>query len=502
MTDVTALVARALANKTLALQELDRLDCEETLLEFVKRGWHALEPSTPFVPGWAVSAICDHLQAVSDGQIKRLLINIPPGCTKSMTTNVFWPAWEWGPRHQPNLRYISASYAGELSVRDNLRCRDLILSEWYQMHWGARFKFKGDQNAKIRYENSFAGWRFASSVGANLTGHRADRIIVDDPHSVQKVESEKDRDSALRWFAETLPTRLNNMDESAIVVIMQRVHERDVSGLILAKEMGYDHLMLPMEFEPDHPNLSKTALNFVDPRTALGDLLWPERFSREAVDHLKNQFRAWGGTYAEAGQLQQRPTPRGGGMFQRKDFTYVDQAPREGVIRRVRGWDLAATKDGHGAYTASVKMSRSADGKIFIEDVTRGRWGPNEVRQAIQSTAQSDGRSVAQDLPQDPGQAGKAQKSDLATYLVGYDCRFSPESGSKEDRARPLAAQAEAGNIYLVRAPWNDAFVAEATMFPNGEFKDQIDAASRAFAQIIARKEHDAVATTATMVIS
>ena len=488
MTDIAALAARALANKSITLRELDRLDAESSLLDFIKLGWHALEPGTKFVSGWAVEAICEHLEAVSNGQIKRLLINVPPGCTKSMTTNVFWPAWEWGPRQHPHLRYISASYAGELSVRDNLRCRDLMMSEWYRGLWGHRFKFKGDQNAKIRYENDKAGWRFASSVGANLTGHRGDRIIVDDPHSVQKVESEVDRDTALRWFAETLPTRLNDLDESCIVVIMQRVHERDVSGLVLAKQMGYDHLMLPMEFEPDHPHLSSTALNFKDPRTTLGELLWPERFSAKAVEHLKSQFRAWGGTYAEAGQLQQRPTPRGGGMFQRKDFHILDEAPRE-VLRRVRGWDLAATKDGRGAFTVGVKMCRTKDGKVVIEDVRRGRWSPGEVKTNIRACAELDGHSVVQDLPQDPGQAGKAQKSDLAALLSGFECHFSPETGSKEDRARPLAAQAESGNMYLVRAPWNDAFIGEATMFPNGEFKDQVDASSRAFARLLMRRD-------------
>jgi len=494
-------IARALANREIALRELDRLDSEAKLLDFVRLGWHSLEPGADFVSGWAVGAICEHLEAVSLGQIRRLLINVPPGCTKSMTTNVFWPAWEWGPKGNPHLRYISASYAGELSIRDNVRGRDLIRSEWYQQLWGHKFSFKGDQNAKVKYENNKAGWRFASSVGAGLTGHRGDRIIVDDPHAVQQAESEADRNSALRWFAETLPTRLNDVDESAIVVIMQRVHEKDVSGLIISKELGYDHLMLPMEYEPDHPHLSRTALNFRDPRTQLGELLWPERFSAKSVEELKLTFRSWGGTYAEAGQLQQRPAPRGGGMFQRKDFQYLDEAPRE-VLRRVRGWDLAATKDGQGAFTAGVKMSRTRDGKVVVEDVRRGRWGPHEVRTNIRAAAESDGHGVLQDLPQDPGQAGKVQKSDLVALLAGYDAHATPESGSKEDRARPLAAQAEAGNIFLVRAPWNDAFVDEACLFPNGELKDQVDAASRAFGRLIQKREQGISADSGVQTVS
>lgn len=468
----------ALANPGLALHVLRKLDAEDNLLEFIKQGWKTLEPGRGFVSGWAVDAICEHLEAVSKGEIKRLLINVPPGCTKSMTTNVFWPSWEW--IKNPHLKYISASYAQDLTTRDNVRGRTLIESEWYQANWGNLFKFKGDQNAKLRYENTVGGFRQVSSVGASLIGHRGDRIIVDDPHDVQGVESEVKRDESLRWFAETLPTRLNDLDESAIVVIMQRVHERDVSGLILSKELGYTHLCLPMEYEPDHPHQSS---RFTDPRTADGELLWPERFSREAVDQLKLVFRSWGGTYAEAGQLQQRPAPRAGGMFQRKDFVIVDQAP-QGMNHITRGWDLAATKDGHGARTAGVKMGLW-QGKVVILDVQMGRWGPREVEERIAGCAKADGHAVRISIPQDPGQAGKAQKSYLAQAVAGYDVHFSPESGSKEDRARPLSAQCEAGNVLLVRGQWVDAFINEAAMFPAGEFKDQVDAATRAYADLL-----------------
>ena len=487
MVGVEDLIARAVANPRMALELLDRLDCESSLLDFIKQGWASLEPGAKFVHGWAVGAICEHLEAVSRGEIRRLVINVPPGCTKSMTTNVFWPAWEWGPLNKPSTRYISASYVSDLTVRDNLRCRDLILSEWYQRLWGDRFGLKGDQNAKVLYENTKAGWRFASSVGAGITGRRADRIIVDDPHSVQKVESDVDRESALRWFSETLPTRLNNLDESAIVVIMQRVHERDISGHILEKELGYELLCLPMEYEPDHPHPST---RFRDPRTRLGELLWPERFSAAAVDELKETFRSWGGSYAEAGQLQQRPAPRGGGMFQREDFKFLDSAPSDSeVYSRVRGWDLAATEDGGGAFTACARIAKMRDGRFVIEDVRRERASPHRVYELMKGCADSDGPLVVQDFPQDPGQAGKSQRSYIIGMLAGHDARSSPESGSKEDRARPLAAQAEGGNLWLVRGSWNDQFVAEACLFPNGRYKDQVDAASRAFGRLVARRQ-------------
>lgn len=509
---------RAMANPNEALDAINKLESERNLIDFIKNGWHALEPGQPFVTGWAVEAICEHLQAVTEGEIKRLLINVPPGCTKSMTTSVYWPSWEWGPRNKPHYRYILAAHEQNLAIRDSVRARDLMLNEWYQQNWGENLQFKGDVNAKTYYANTKTGWRMASSVGSGLTGYRGDRLILDDPHSIKKADSEAFREDTLRWFSETLPTRLNKASESAIVVIMQRVHERDVSGLILAEELGYEHLMLPMEYETERTcytrikpkyihgcklekvswdqhhkswvpdNESKIEKYRIDPRTVDGDLLWPERFPRDSIEELKKALRSWGGSYAEAGQLQQRPAPRGGGMFQKSDFGIVDRVPEGG--RTVRGWDLAATDakaNKNAAYTVGCKM-KLVEGKIFIMDVDRKQASPSGVEKMIKVNAQMDGHGVMQDFPQDPGQAGKAQKMAISKLLHGYTFTFSPETGSKEVRAMPLAAQCEAGNVYLVRGPWNDGFLNEGALFPNGEFKDQIDAATRAYACILRKR--------------
>lgn len=476
-------VKAAMENPRAGLRMLERIECEERLLPFMRRGWHALEPGTPFVDGWAVGAICEHLEGVSMGQITRLLINVPPGCTKSMTVNVFWPAWEWGPRGRPDLRYISASYGQDLSIRDNMRCRDLMLSEWYQGHWPIRFK--SDQNAKIKYETEKAGWRLASSVGAQLVGHRGDRIIIDDPHSTMEAESEQIREGTRRWFGETVPTRLNKLGESAIIVIMQRLHTRDVSGQILekAQELGYVHLCLPMFYEPDHPHPST---RFKDPRTVPGQNLWPERFPDKELDKLRTQFRQVGGTYAEAGQLQQRPVPRGGGLFKESWWRRYKVVPAGGAD--VRGWDLAATEGG-GKYTVGARIKK-VGGAYYITDIRRGQWGPAKVKAEIRRAAEDDGHSVDQDFPQDPGQAGKAQVLDFVQALDGYVARSSPESGDKETRALPLAAQCEAGNVYLPEsAPWVDEFIKEASLFPVGEYTDQIDACSRAYHRLLTKRE-------------
>lgn len=484
------LVARAVADPAAARDLLDELGAERSLRSFIRLLWPVLEPGRKFIDGWVIGAICEHLEAISKGQITRLLINVPPGCMKSLSL-AFWPAWEWGPQNRPDLRYVCASYSEALTIRDNRKCRALIQSERYQRAWGNRFQISAEQDAKVRFDTNRTGFKLATSVQGLGTGERGDRFMIDDPHNVREGESELKRATALQWFTEVVPTRLNDAKKSAIIIIMQRVHERDISGLILSKDLGYDHLCLPMEYEPGHPNLSKTTLAFKDPRQVPGELLWPERFPEDQLTKDKKVLSSWGGTYAVAGQFQQRPTPRGGGMFQRKDFKLVDSSPGP-EASRCRGWDLAATKDGHGAFTVGVLMARTLEGRIVVEDVIRLRGSPGEVRRAIAGAAMTDGLNVEQSLPQDPGQAGKAQVDDFATLLMGYIVHFSPESGSKEDRARPLAAQCEAGKVDLVRAAWNDDYVNELASFPMGEFKDQVDASSRAFTRLAGRRIEDA----------
>lgn len=488
MLDVT--IRRALSNPGEALLELDRLDAEERLVDYIRLMWPVLEPGRPFVDGWPLRAICRALEGVTRGEIRRLLILVPPGCTKSLTTNVFWPSWEWGPRNMPSMRYVSWSYSHSLTVRDNRRCRQLIQSGLYQRLWGGRFQMAADSAAKERYDNDKTGWRIASSVGGLGTGERGDRGIIDDPHAVREVESDAIREGTLQWLTETLTTRVNE-EESAMVCIMQRTHDRDCAGFIMAQELGWHVLCLPMEYEPGHPHPSRLPYPFEDPRTREGELLWPARFSRRFTEEMKKSMMSWGGEYAVAGQFQQRPVPRGGGMFKRDWFEFVDEAPRD-VVERCRGWDLAATsksRNRNAARTSGVKMSVGADGFVYVEDEVGGQWEPGAVEENMRAVFESDGLGVPQSIPQDPGQSGKSQKRYLAREFPGYRLHFSPETGSKQNRAQPLAGQANGGNVRVVRGPWNDAFISEACLFPNSAFKDRVDAASRAYAYLTRKRE-------------
>lgn len=449
-----------------------------TLYGFVQEAWHILEPVEPFIGGWAVQAICEHLEAIADGRIRRLLINCPPGFAKSLLVSVFFPAWLWGPGGKPSTRILSTSHEEGLSVRDNLRMRRLIVSPWYQARWGEVCALTQDQTAKMRFENKATGWRECAAF-TGLPGRRGDLVIVDDPNTTKTMESDVQRAEAARTFMEDIPSRVNN-ERSAIVVIQQRLHEGDVSGVILSRKLGYVHLCLPMEFEPDRR--CETEIGFRDPRTYEGELLAPERQGRNAVEELKRSLLAYG----TAGQLQQRPSPREGALFKIGKITIIDALPAT-IHKRVRAWDFAASRATPGRdpdYTAGVKVSRDEVGFLYVEDVVRDRWSANDVKVVVKATASRDTSRTRVRLPQDPGQAGKAQAEDFVRALVGYPVTVLPVTGDKVTRAMPAASQVEAGNVFLVRGDWNETFLAELATFPAGSHDDQVDAFADAINQI------------------
>jgi predicted phage terminase large subunit-like protein len=437
-----------------------------TLAGFVREAWHVLEPEAKYVPNWHIDAICAHLEAVTEGRINRLLINVPPGSSKSLITSVMWPAWEWGPCGRRSLRYLATAFNEGPVKRDTRKCRDLIASEWYQRLWP---DVKLTRTAETSFANSSTGTREGVPFGS-LTSQRGDRLIIDDPHSTETAESDTERLNTTRKFREGAVNRLNDQKKSAIVVIMQRLHEEDISGVIISLGMDYVHLMLPMEFDP--ARACETIIGFKDPRQEEGQLLDPQRFPREEVDKLERDM----GSYAYSGQYQQSPTPRSGGMFQRGDFEIVDALPAGG--RRVRAWDFAASKAKPGTkpdWTVGLRMLLVRD-TFYVEDVLRDRWSASEVETKLKNTASQDGQAITVRMPQDPGAAGKADAETKVKLLKGYSVIVKLNSGDKATRARPASAQSEAGNVKLLRGPWNDAFLSEICAFPNGTHDDQVDA--------------------------
>lgn len=468
--------------------------CGRSLAEFVKAAWHVLNPDEDLIWNWHLDALCQHLEAVTAGRINRLLINIPPGTMKSLIVSVFWPAWEWGPKGRPSLKYVSTSYKDDFVTRDTRRTRDLILSPWYQLHWPMRLPRQGETS----FANESTGYR-EGYLFRSLTGGRGNRVIIDDPHSTESAESDAERQRAVRIMMESVPSRLNDLKRDAIVVVMQRLHERDVSGAILAKadELGYVHLCLPMEFEPERR--CKTILGFVDPRTYEGELLFPAKFPRDEVDKLKASL----GSYGTAGQLQQRPSPRGGGLFKRAWFGPDQLIKRSAVpVRlagRTRAWDLAATQKKSGnnpSATAGVRLARDFAGRFFVEHVLRMQETAGTVWSTIEATAATDPRGTRVRLPQDPGQAGKSQAGQMVKGLAGYDVRVEPPTGDKETRATPASVQAEAGNVFIVinddgtLPEWVEPFLDEVCTFPTGAKDDQVDAFADAFNDLALRARY------------
>lgn len=788
------------------LQE-QKQECEASLSAFIEHAWHVLEPSTPYISNWHIDAVVEHLEAVTLGEIRNLLINMPPRCTKSLTVAVFWPTWEW--TSAPEIRWLFSSYVEKLATRDCVKSRRLIQSSWYKKLWGDLFALTSDQNEKTRYENDKTGYRIATSVEGAGTGEGGDRIVCltgetlietdqgpipigdlvrdrrsikvlgpcgwqtitaheestgrplielefdngqllrctedhpiwlegygfrpakdvyylhgnlqvrcmrkrfpacpstckagkarallfaymlwclrawwwqsrlegrkaidplqllrqtlsykalgsktasilfsclplrcvargsqtrvsdvrryvspqfvsaeilltllckrgtstadsrgqqralsnwqvvsevyagiyeeapqghrrtrcecvrdlwgqrhfagssyrwvtdesqadessnalyilpsdnphedrhfntldepvgikavrrrpppdavfnlrvepdrcyyangilthncDDPHNVKEGESEAKREATVDWWDEVMSTRGNDPETSSRVIVMQRIHDNDLSGHVL-KQGGYEYLCLPAEYEK---KVYVTSLGFRDPRTKDGELLCPARFPRAVIEEMKLRL----GPYGTAGQFQQRPAPRGGGMFKRAWFTIVDNSP--GRAKRCRYWDKAGTEGG-GKYTAGARLSRS-DGVTYIEDMVRGQWSAATRERTIKQTAELDAdiytsHGVAIWVEQEPGSGGKESAESTIKNLAGYPTRPDRPTGDKFTRADPLAAAAEAGNVKLIRGPWNEAFLQEMEMAGKGAaYLDQMDAAAGAFNKLTSK---------------
>ena len=463
---------------TIDLASIEREACRRSLATFAKRAWPILEPATPLKWGWALDAICQHLEAVTDGKINRLLMNVPPGTMKSLLTSVIWPCWEWGPRGMPEKRFISTAHKQDLAVRDNMKCRRLIQSEWFQGRWP--LALTSDQNAKTKFENDRTGFREAMAF-TSMTGARGDRVILDDPLSADDANSHAALLAAERTFLEALPTRINN-EHSAIVVIMQRLHEADTSGLILSRGLPYTHLCLPMRFEPDRR--CSTSLGFTDPRTEYGELLFPDRFPEDQVEELEKTL----GSYATAGQLQQRPSPRGGGILKDEWWDFYSSTPD--IEYRAIYADTAMKAKEQSDYSVFQCWGRSSAGKAVLLDQIRGKWEAPELlsrARAFWAKHKADtGMGALRSLRIEDKASGTGLIQTLKREGVPVIGIPRAAGQDKVTRAMDAAPSIESGQVLLPRdAPWLSDLLAEAGAFPNGAHDDQLDPLFDAVADII-----------------
>lgn len=412
-----------------------------------------------FILGKHHEIICDALTKVFNGEIKRLIINLPPRYSKTELAVKNFIAWTLG--HYPDSQFIHTSYSADLAFKNSADTRDIIQSEEYQKIFGTRLA-----STKVNHFVTTAGGvMYATGAGGSITGFGAGgkrdafcgAIIIDDPHKADEALSETMRSRVKDWFQNTLESRKNSKD-TPIILIMQRLHEDDLAGFLLNGGNGekWEHICFP-------------AINDGAP-------LWE---AMHGIEELRRMEQA--APYVFATQYMQNPAPLDGGIFKPSMINVIDAIPAG--TRFVRGWDLASSLKGD--FTAGAKLGVTPNGRYVIADITRARVEPEARDAMIMNAAALDGRNTVISIPQDPGQAGKTQVLYLVKKLSGYAVRTSPESGDKVTRALPFASQVNVGNVDMIRASWNGGLIEEMRMFPNGRHDDQIDALSRAFGEFV-----------------
>lgn len=439
---------------------------ERSLAEFIRQAWPVIEPGTEYIDNWHIDLIAEHLQAVNDGEIRRLIINIPPRHMKSLEATVCYPVWTW--LKSPERRFIKVSYSDSLSRKHNVLSRDIIHSPWYQENWGDRFTLKQDVNRQNEFENNHQGMMYSTSVGGALTGNGADVIIIDDPQNPLMANSETERQNSIDFFKNTLQTRLNNPKTGAFIIIMQRLHEMDLTGYILSEDLGYTHLCLPAEAP------QRTVVVFPKSGRELvreeGDILNPQRFDHDVLAGLKKSM----GSLQYAGQFQQVPAPAEGVIFKRewmKDFYRDGAAPN---TQDIQSWDMAFTKSEGSAKVAGFVMGRHGS-DIYIKDLVNEKMTFTESVAAVRLLSGKWPRARAKVVE---NKANGPAIVDLLKKEIPGMVEFNPK-GSKEERAISVTPYFEAGNIHFPDPkthPWVDDLIRDLLIFPKGTFKDTTDA--------------------------
>jgi predicted phage terminase large subunit-like protein len=467
---------------------------ERRLSRFIREAWPVVEPAATYEHNWHIDAICEKLEAVTDFEIPKLVINIPPRHMKSLAVSVFWPAWVW--IRAPWRRFLYASYAEKLSIKHSVLTRRVLQSPWYQARWGERFSLASDQNVKTKFETDEGGMRLATSVGGVGTGEGGDYLVVDDPHNVNEAESERKREGVIDWWDGAMSTRVNNPLESARVLIMQRVHEEDLAGHLI--EQGWEVLCLPAEYEPSHPFIWPD-----DPRTEEGELLWGDRFNDEWI---ADQHKALG-SYRYAGQFQQRPSAAEGGILKKHWWRYYKPMAWP-QIRDVQQSIDCAFKDLDDSDYVSVQLWARDQAVKYLLAQIRARLDITGTLAAVRAlTAWATVHGFLGNhakLVEDKAN-GTAVIQVLRREIPGL-IPVEPQGG-KEARAHAAAPEVQSGNVYLPediipcpidpgdedvdgdrwQATPTEAFVHEAGTFPRGANDDQVDAFSQSIIRYAGR---------------
>lgn len=450
------------------------IQCKKSYRTFFNRAWSTMEPGTYQLPARHIDAIAEHLQAVADGHIRKLAITIAPGHAKSTSVSQAFPAWVW--TRKPEERFLCASHALDLAIRDNRNCRALIESEWYQSLFGDVFQMAQDQNVKSYFENDKRGYRLATAVRSSGTGKRGSILIIDDANNA--MAGEADVLATIDWHSKTWQSRLNDLENGAMIAVGQRLHQKDLIGHLL--EMGtWEHLDLPTEYEPSRRCF--TSIGWSDWRTQEGELLWPERFNPEMVASLKRSL----GSMAYAAQYQQRPAPQEGGLFKKQWLRYYSETPEAYILHRPEGTKAVAKETcwKFGTVDLAISSKQSADYTVMAV------WGVTPEYDLLLLDLFRDRIDNAEQLRQIKTLHTKHDPDYWRVETVAYQLAFFQQAinegipareykpvRDKVSRATTAAVRMENGKNYL---PKNAAYLTdvetEMLLFPKGEHDDFVD---------------------------
>jgi predicted phage terminase large subunit-like protein len=452
------------------IAEVSAERCRRSFKYFVASAWHLVCPEEIFVDGWHIDAICQYLQGLACGRIpsNNLLINIPPRHMKSLLCNVFYPAWVW--TIIPSAKFLMFSYSEDLTVRDSMKCRQLIGSNWYQERFGVRINPRND--TKAQFDNMDGGYRYCFGLGGSISGQGGDFLIIDDPLEISKSNSKPVREAVNFTFDSAISTRGNDPKTVKKVIIMQRLHQDDLVGHILEKDEVWEQLILPAEYEGER---FQSSIGFKDPRGVEGQLLWPQRFGDDEIAKMKSNLSS----AMAAGQLQQRPAPLLGNVFKREWFEERLALPT-GTIAVYQSWDTAASIEDTSAFSAGLVGYLMPDYRLFIGGLSRDRVEFPQLHYMIEKLAKPNQNQLKGIIIENKSSGIQAIQSLKQTSWVGeYVIPFNPK-GEKIARAYEAARWCEKGMILLPkpdpRYPWLADFEDELFNYPNTKYKDQIDA--------------------------
>lgn len=474
-----------------------------SLRQFVLSAWHILE-SRQYVPGWHIEAMMELLEAVTVRQVQRVVINVPPGSMKSLLTNVFWPSWEWAERDAGNS-WLFGTYAAKLALRDAVKMRKLLTSTWYSTRYGDRFRLSRDENTKARFANTAGGMRIATSVGGSGIGERVQTVVIDDPQAASKIYTVA-RSNANEWLKSDMSTRGSSPEDFAVVIIMQRLHENDMSGFALAEMSDFQHFFIPARYEPARScRIVCNGYRFDDPRTEAGEIFWKEKYNDKTLAALERDL----GGQAD-GQLQQRPSKAGGEMMQETAWSFwqpddvaelpaVELRSRDGEIvykkarivgkgqfvKQFQSWDMTFKAKSDSDYVVGTVWGKlkTEPANAYLLDLERARASFTETLKRVHWISKR-WPAAATKYVED-----KANGSAIIDALQDHIGGFVPVEprGNKIERAEAVMWMLLAGNVYLPHpaiAPWVTGFIQEWNAFPKGANDDQVDSTTQALLQL------------------